>query len=182
MNAQETLDAIAALIADHERGASFFRIDVDPVVASIRPLLDRHAAAQEEKKASRTAWAAEVRAAAATIDSTHGAELGYHLKLLLNTAASFVEHGNDLGGGMMAHRIKRLAQATVDYAHAESLRVRAAANAADALNAAGAELFNTVGATRSRPTWKAEEALRATFGLVDPDAAPATPDPKKKEN
>lgn len=181
MNTQETLAAIAGLIADHERGASFFRVEPDPLAVNIRALLNQHVAAQEAKKDSRAEWAAEVRTAATHASTIDGAAFGRRLQIVLDTAASFVEHGSDLGGGMLPLRIKHLAEATTAHAHTDVARVRAALDAADALRAAGTELFNTVGATGSRPAWKAEEALRAAFGFADPDAAPATPDPEKKE-
>jgi hypothetical protein len=181
MNLQETLDAIAALVADDERGAAAFGTDVDPLTANIRTLLDQRAASQEEMKPRRAEWAAEIRSAATLAKTIDGADFGRRLELALATAASFVEHGSDLGGGMLPLRIKHLAEATIVHAHTDAARVRAAADAADALRAAGTELFNTVGATGSRPAWKAEEALRAAFSIPDPDAAPATSAPEKKE-
>lgn len=113
MNTQETLDAIAALVADHERGAAALGLDVDPLAANIRTVLDRRAAAVEAKKDTRAEWATEVRAAADVARARVGGDLGQRLDLILSTAASFVEHGSDLGGGLMPYRFKSLAEAVV---------------------------------------------------------------------
>lgn len=181
MNAQETLDRIAALVATHERGAAALGVDAGSLAASIRTVLDARAFAVEAKADSRAEWATEVRAAASVARERIGGDLGQRLELILNTGASFVEHGSDLGGGIMAYRFKVLAQATVVHAHTDAARVRAALDAADALRAAGELLFTTGGAPLARPAWKAEEALRAAFGFADPDAATATPDPEKRK-
>lgn len=182
MNTQETLAAIAGLITDHERGAQEWKTDPDPLAVNIRTLLDRHAASIEEKKASRAEWAAEVRSAATLANTIDGGAFGRRLEILLDTAASFVEHGSDLGGGMMPYRFKALAQATVEHAATDAARVHAALDATAVLHEAGNDLFRHVNATAARYCWKAEETLRAAFGFADPDAAPATSDPEKKEN
>lgn len=53
---------------------------------------------------------------------------------------------------------------------------------ADALGGAGNALFNAAGASGAvRRIWRAEDALRAHFGLPDSDAATVAPDPEKKE-
>jgi hypothetical protein len=180
MNTSETLKAIADLISDHERGAVLLNIESDPLAVNIRTLLNRHVASIEEKKASRAEWATEVRSAADVANTIDGGAFGRRLEIVLDTAASLVEHGSDLGG-MLSYRIRSLAQVTTVYAHADALRVRAALDAADALGGAGNALFNAAGATPAvRRVWKAEEALRAAFGFADPDAAPAS-GPEKKE-
>jgi hypothetical protein len=110
MNSQEALDAIAALVADHERGAVAHQTDPDPLAVNIRTLLDRCAAARAGKPSDRD--------------------------VLLD--------------------------------------------AADALRFAGEALFNATGVALgiTRRTWKTEDRVREHFGLPNPDAAPATPDPE----
>lgn len=56
-------------------------------------------------------------------------------------------------------------------------------DAADALREAGNTLFHepTAPPKSTRRAWNAEDRLREHFGLPDPDAAPATSAPEKKE-
>lgn len=66
---------------------------------------------------------------------------------------------------------------------AEQDRARrdAVINAVAVLREAGNDLFRSGQATAARYAWKAEDRLRATFGLKSPDDATATPDLEKKE-
>lgn len=178
MSTQELLDSIAALVADHERGAAAFGTDPDPLAVNIRTLLTEHAKRVEAKKDSREAWAAEVSAAADVARERIGGELGKRLELILNTGAGFVRHGSDLGGGMMSYRFKSLAEAV---ANTPAGARDAVINAAATLREGGNDLFRSGQATAARYCWKAEDALRTAFGLTDPDAAPATSAPEKKE-
>lgn len=53
---------------------------------------------------------------------------------------------------------------------------------ADALGGAGNALFNAAGASGAvRRVWRAEDALRAHFGLPSPDAGTPAAAPEKKE-
>lgn len=180
---RETLDKIAALVTEWTAAATELCItpEGDESMMLVKKLLDERAAEIENTADTRAAWAAEVRSGAAMATTMHDASFGRRLQIMLDAAASFVEHGSDLGGGMMPYRIKTLAQATVAHARTDAARVRVALDAADALRQAGTALFETPGAPSSRGVFKAEEALRAAFGFADPDAATATPDPEKRK-
>jgi hypothetical protein len=53
--------------------------------------------------------------------------------------------------------------------------------AAATLREAGNDSFRYSSAVAARYCWKAEDALRAAFGLVGPDAGTSTSAPEKKE-
>lgn len=178
MNDRQTLERIATLVAEHTRAAA---IDgpVDPALIEIRQVLDERAAEIERKQETRADWAAEVQDAANVAVAT-GTNLGRKLGLILDLAASFVRHGSDLGGGLMPYRFKSLAEAVKEQATEDAARRDAVINAAAVVSEAGNDLFRYGAATAARYCWKAEDGLRAAFGLKSPDAAPA-PAPEKKE-
>lgn len=179
MSDRETLDAIAQLIDADGRPAGYR--DAEEALAEIGKLIKARDAERESKQYTRATWATEVRAAAEVARDLPGhVDFNRRLELLLETAASFVEHGSDLGGGLMPYRFKSLAQAVYQQAEHGVIRRRVLIDAADALRDAGEALFDTAGAPSSRPVFQAEDTLRAVFALPDSDAAPVSA-PEKKE-
>jgi hypothetical protein len=115
MNHQDALDAIAAIVDTHHRGAAVFGAEPDTAMTAIRQILAQAAAdAQPTTGAleARARWVAEVRAGARVAEEV-GGEIGHPLRLVLQTAARFVEEGSNLGGSMLPLRIKSLARAVI---------------------------------------------------------------------
>lgn len=113
MSEREALDKIAAIVEKYATYTGGLTADCDLV--EIARIIKEQRAAVEAKAETRAEWATEVEAAAKVATAT-GTNLGRKLGLLLDTGASFVRHGSDLGGGLMPYRFKSLAAAVVEQA------------------------------------------------------------------
>jgi hypothetical protein len=118
MSDRHTLDEIAALVTAHEHAADRTG-GVTVLAVGIREILNRRQAERDSKADTRALFASDMRAAAIVTDQL-GERLGDDftraLETILTTAASFVEHGSDLGGGLMPFRFRTLAQAVTALA------------------------------------------------------------------